>query len=212
MGTIAALAALVFGLVGAITGIYSLAIQSRQTEIMEAGLEKALDVDSTDSDTGTAREKRVRGLINRRLADVRYTMRQEFNPRFTEIEERLKDANYQTLVELLLEIRNRQAIATQEIANASREVSEQAARFAEEIAANAQQLLDEARRVRAEIATSEQRILAESGRYESDIAAHGSEIENLAQQIGSIREVLNSQEQTRVILRSLGEQLLRMSD
>ena len=198
------------GIVGAVTAVGSLFYQGIQTNIMRTQVEKAFDPEGEGGTKGTAFERRLRAHINRRLTDVRYELRSEYKPRLASLEDQLKTINYQTLMQFFADIGSRQATAATTIEEKVARAVE-VERFGEELAINLHQVLEEAERAKEAISVSEQRILAESGKYDYDIATHTQQLDSLGRQVENLRTSMNTQEQTRLIIRLIAENLLRLA-
>ena len=181
---VSAMVGAVGGIFGSLMALGSVVYQRRQTQIMEAGLDSAAneDLDSPVVKTGTALERKLRTVINKRLSENRTKMRQEFGPRLDRAEQMLSqydfkgyDNNLKSLIRLLDDQREIKGIA------------------------------DEAKGIRAEIISAQERILAETGRYGTDIVSHGREIEALQQQLEDM------QNGTRTQIRAVAQHLLEMT-
>src|SRR5258708_15928232 len=95
-----------FGFAGFVTAISALVYQRRQTQIMETGLEKAIEVkitrefEASEGETGTEIEGKLRAVIRKRLSDNRARRRQEFYPRLDQIEATLRKRHAMTYTTL----------------------------------------------------------------------------------------------------------------
>lgn len=83
------------GVVGILTGVFSLVYLRRQTQLMADQVGKELEIKITrDLDApDSLDDSKLRAVLNRRLGDVRSQLRQEFNPRIEEIMRMLQDAH-----------------------------------------------------------------------------------------------------------------------
>jgi flagellar capping protein FliD len=184
MFDVSATVGVVGGVFGSITALGSVLYQRRQTLIMEAGLDRAAneDLDSPEVKTGTALERKLRMVINKRLSDYRTKMRQDYDPRLVRLEQmvsrydfKVYDDNMRTLIGLLDDQKNIKDIAT------------------------------ETREIRAEVLTAQERILAETGRYSVEIATHGREIESIQQHLEDLQNSIRAQ------MRAIAEHMLQMT-
>jgi hypothetical protein len=162
----------------------SVVYQRRQTQIMEAGLERAAneDLDAPEIGTGTAMEKKLRMVINKRLSENRAKMKQDFATQLERIERMLDEEHikeYSNYITGLIQLLDDQKVI--------------------------KDLAGDVTKMHAEVITSEERVLAETGRYSADIAAHGHELEGLQQQIENMQNGIRTQ------IRTIAQQLLQMT-
>ncbi|GEM_PF-5286223 len=212
------------GIFGSLTALGSMIYQRRQTQLMEVGLERALE--SPEGDSGTSLEKRLRMIINNRLSSFRSRMRaeikQDVDPRLTEIERLLQIPTNESALHLWHEIATKQASldallrdiqdAQQKIAAIEQHIVEEAERTKYAMQMEGQRILEELVGAKQEIDATEQRIVAQSGRYDSAITAHGSQIEELRSRTEDLQKALGSEENTRVVLRLIGQRLMELSN
>lgn len=183
------------GVLGMVAGLGSVVYQRRQTQIMEAGLEKAIEVkitrefDAPEGETGSQMESKLRAVINRRLNDNRVAMRKEFGPRFEQIERELQERQITEYSNLLKTL--------QRLVNDKQDIKEVA---------------EEVRGIGTNVTAAQERILAETGRYSVDIAAHGREIETMQQQLEDMRRGSVPPDLVRAQIRSIAQQLLQMTN
>lgn len=178
------------GVLGVVAGLGSFVNQRRQTQIMQAGLEKeiAKEFEEPESDSEVQMESKLKGVINRRLNDVRKKMRDEFNPRFVQIEQNLRQ-DYITEYSHILANLSQLLHDEQDIRGVANEV----------------------RAIRAEIVEAKERIMAETGRYTTDIAMHGREIEALQQKLDDMSQGIGYPDMVRAQIRAIAQQLLQMT-
>lgn len=182
------------GVFGMVAGLGSVLYQRRQTQIMEEGLEKAIEVkitrelDVSEGDPGTQIESKLRAVINRRLSDNRVAMRKEFGPRLDHIEQELQERRINEYSNLLGTL--------QRLLNDQQDIKDVAA---------------EARGIKSDIVSVQERILAETGRYSVDIANHTHEIETIQQQLDDLRLGVVNPEAARAQIRAIAQQLLQLT-
>ena len=183
-----------FGFAGFVTAISALVYQRRQTQIMETGLEKAIEVkitrefEASEGETGTEIEGKLRAVISKRLSDNRARMRQEFYPRLDQIEAALRERHVMEYSSILTNLSN--LLKDEEFIK---------------------QVAEEAKTVQQDVLTAQERILAESGRNTEDIGRQGREIEALEQQIEDMRNGIGYEDMARPYIRLIAEQLLRIT-
>lgn len=178
------------GVLGVVAGLGSYVNQRRQTQIMQAGLEKeiAKEFEEPESDSGVQMESKLKGVISRRLNDMRKKIKDDFNPRLDQIERQLQQ-DYITEYSRILANLSQLLHDEQDILGIANEV----------------------RAIRAEIIQAQERIMAETGRYTSDIATHGREIGMLQQQLDDVRHGIGDPDTLRAQIRAMAQQLLQMT-
>jgi hypothetical protein len=95
MSDIATIIGSIGGTVAILTAIFSVLYLRRQTLLMAAQVDKEIEIKITrdlDAPEGVI-DSKLRTFLNKRLGDIRTQMRQEFTPRFEEIERVLDESH-----------------------------------------------------------------------------------------------------------------------
>lgn len=172
------------GVLGSVVALSSIIYQRRQTQIMEAGLERAAneDLDAPEIETGTAMEKKLRMVINKRLSENRAKMKQDFATQLERFERMLDEEHikeYSNYITGLIQLLDDQKVI--------------------------KDLALDVRRMHAEVITSQERVLAETGRYSADITSQGREIDALQQQLDNLQGGIRTQ------IRAIAQHLIEMT-
>lgn len=176
---------ILFGIVGCISGLGSVAYQRRQTQLME----RAIEAPEGDTD---AKESKFTALVNKRVSDTRKILRDEYRPRLAEIERVLRDSHIAEYTDVLGKVFKQLDDAAQD-------------------AARIKAIAEEAGRVQNEIGSLQESIQAKSSKNSSDIDALGHEINGLVQQIENMRKGIEVHDSVVKRVRSIAEQLLQIT-
>lgn len=176
----------IVGVLGGVTGLISLINQSRQTEIMEKGLERAFD--APEGETGKGFERKIRAVINRRLRDTQTKMQKDFDARLNQIEQELKADHITEYKHILMNL--------SESLRDGKTISD---------------LAEEAKRIRGEILMAQEHIQAETGKNSNDIAIQGREIGGLHQQVEDMQKGIVFHDSVLKQMRLIAEQLIKIA-
>lgn len=92
MAEIASIVGTVGGVVAVLTAIFSVIYLRKQTLLMASQVDKEIEVKITrDLEAPEGVDTKLRSYLNRRLSDVRTTLRQEYGPRLDGSERKLED-------------------------------------------------------------------------------------------------------------------------
>ncbi|HEU5348008.1 MAG TPA: hypothetical protein VFU63_05285 [Ktedonobacterales bacterium] len=216
-------------IVGATTGILGIIIasgtmyyQRRQTQIMDAGLEKAdtanEELDAPEADTGSQVVNKLRSYVNRRLRENRNKMKLDFTAQLGQIKQELQEHQdtlerhggaLTTLQNTVQGYENNVAMHQNTVQGHEKTVATLGRYLNDQ--KDIEELARDVRGIHAEVVTAKERIQAETGRYGDDIATHERAIQAIEQQLEDIRSGNLHPDTVRAQIRAVAQQLLQMT-